>query len=328
MTRWGIVGTGKIAVAFTEALRVTEGSRLVAVGTRDIRNAARLTRLAPEVRVHCGYQALMRDPEVDAVYVATPHTEHRSASLLALEHGKPVLCEKPFAINHSEAADMVRAARERGVFLMEAMWTRFTPAMREVVRMVADGTIGQPRALVAELGWYSDPDPTHRLRNLELGGGALMDIGIYPVSLAHHLFGRPVGIAATSTRATTGADEQTGAVLTHEGGQLTSLMCSIQVDSPAHAVILGTGGRIEMDRWYNPTAFDLLLSDGSRIPHRFPHRGNGMEHEAEEVSRCLAAGRLESPLMPLDETLSIMETMDAIRSKIDLRFPADAIFAG
>lgn len=328
MTRWGIIGTGKIAVAFTEALQVTEDSQLVAVGTRNSENATRLTRLAPGVRVHCGYQELVRDPDVDVVYVATPHTEHRSASLLALEHGKPVLCEKPFAINHSEAADMVSTARERGVFLMEAMWTRFTPTMREVMPMVASGVIGQPRALLAELGWCSDPDPTHRLRNLELGGGALMDIGIYPVSLAHQLFGPPVDIAVASTRAATGADEQTGAVLTHEGGQLTSLMCSIQVDSPAHVAILGTDGRIEMDRWYNPTAFDLFLSDGSKVHREFPHRGNGMEHEAEEVSRCLAAGLLESPLMPLDETLSIMETMDAIRSKIGLRFPADAIFAG
>ncbi|MBT2511297.1 Gfo/Idh/MocA family oxidoreductase [Streptomyces sp. ISL-98] len=328
MTRWGIIGTGKIACAFAEALRVVENSHVVAIGSRSRESAARLAKFVPDARVHLSYERLVRDDAVDVVYVATPHTEHRAATLLALENGKSVLCEKPFAVNHSEATQMVQAARERKLFLMEAMWTRFTPAMREAVRLVKDGVIGRPRSLVVDLGWYSEPDPSHRLRNMELGGGALLDIGVYPVSLAHLLFGRPVNVVAASTRAVTGADEQTGAVLTHGAGELTSFACTIQADSPAHATLLGTHGHISIDRFYNPTSFEVLRNGDEPVRHEFPHRGNGMEHEAEEVSRCLAAGLLESPLMTLEETLSIMAVMDEIRSRIGLRYPADMIPVG
>ncbi|GAA3372727.1 Gfo/Idh/MocA family oxidoreductase [Streptomyces sannanensis] len=328
MTSWGIIGTGKIARTFTESLNAVDDSRVVAIGSRSAESAARLATLAPDARVHLSYEQLVRDEAVEAVYVATPHTHHRDATLLAIEHGKPVLCEKPFAMNHCEAAEMVRAAREHQVFLMEAMWTRFTPAMREVVHLVKDGAIGHLRSLVVELGWYSEPDPAHRLRNMDLGGGALLDIGVYPVSLAHMLFGKPVDIAAASTRGLTGADEQTGAVLTHERGELTSLTCTIQADSPAHAELLGTQGRIGIDRWYNPTSFELVRPHREPVRHEFPHPGNGMEHEAMEVSRCLAEGLLESPIMTWDESLAIMETMDEIRSRIGLRYAADAVPVG
>ena len=312
-TRWGVIGTGQIAAAFAADLELTDSGTVVAVGSRRIESADRFAdRLAIPNR-HPSYAALVADPAVDAVYVATPHPMHLECGLLALEAGRPVLVEKPFTMNAGEAREMVAAARARGLFAMEAMWTRFLPHVAEIRRLLAAGALGTIVSFTADHGQWFAEDRDSRLFAPELGGGALLDLGIYPVSFASMVLGEPERLRALSDPAFTGVDAQTSILFGYPGGAQAVLTTTLAARSPTRAAIVGTEARIEIDGdFYRPGGFDLIARDGERKRFDPPHRGSGLRHQADEVARCLREGLLESPAMPLDETVAIAETMDAV----------------
>jgi predicted dehydrogenase len=312
MLRWGVIGTGGIARAFTKDLELTDSGRVVAVGSRTREAADAFAEGLGVPNRHASYAALAADPEVDAVYVATPHPMHHPAALLALRAGKPALVEKPFTMTAAEARELVEVARAEGLFLMEAMWTRFLPHVAEIRRLLAEGALGRIVTVIADHGQWFAEDAGHRLFAPELGGGALLDLGIYPVSFASLVLGPPDRVVALRSEAFTGVDAQTSILLGHPGGAHAVITCTLSAKGPTRAAIVGTDARIEIgQRFYGPSGFDFIPREGEPRRHEFPHTGGGLRHQADEVARCLAAGLTESPLMPLDETVSIMETMDA-----------------
>ncbi|GAA3740736.1 putative dehydrogenase [Spinactinospora alkalitolerans] len=321
--RWGILGTGAIAERFVQGLRAVEGAEVAAVGSRTDATAHRFADRWEIPRRHGTHRSLAEDPEVDVVYVATPHPAHHAATLLCLEAGRHVLCEKPLALNAAQAREMVAAARNADRFLMEGMWTRFAPAMREIVALVESGTIGEVTTLIADIGWRSEYDPDSRLFAPALGGGALLDVGVYPIALASVFLGEPVGIDARAVKAPSGVDSQVGLVISGSSGAVGLLSCSIETDMPNRAVIVGTRGRIEVGEWYNPTGFVLHLPGREPREFTFPRRANGFEYEAAAVTDLVRAGALESPLMPWEESLRIADTLDAIRARIGVAYPGE-----
>ena len=313
--RWGILGTGHIARAFCSDLAFTDSGAAVAVGSRTQASADAFAAELGLPRAHGSYAALLEDPEVDVVYVATPHPFHRGNAIAALESGKPVLVEKPFAMNAAEARDMASLARARGLFAMEAMWTRFLPHVRRIREWIAEGAIGEIVAVMADHGQWFPRDPAHRLFAPELGGGALLDLGVYPVSFASMLLGTPERIVSLVDPAFTGVDAQTSMLLGYASGAQAMLTCTLAAQGPTRAVIVGTAGRIETGpRFYGPTDVTLIPREGEPVHVPSRHEGGGLRHQADEVARCLAAGETESPLMHLAETVSIAETMDAVLS--------------
>jgi predicted dehydrogenase len=320
--RWGILGTGNIAKLFATGLGSAPGAILAAVGSRTQAKADEFGDRFGIPRRHASYEALAADPDLDVIYVSTPHTLHHDATILCLEGGKAVLCEKPFALNAGQAAAMIDTARARGIFLMEAMWSRYRPAMVRARELLAAGAIGEPRIL--DLGFRAQVNPQGRLFNPALGGGALMDIGVYPVSLASMVFGPPSGIVSQATMGETGVDEQNAIALHYPGGQLAVLSSAIRTNTPHEATIMGTEGlmRIGQD-WHKPTWVGVTRTGQPEERTTFPSEGNGYNYEAIEVMDCLRAGKLESAVMPLDETLAIVQTLDAIRAQWGLRYPGE-----
>jgi predicted dehydrogenase len=314
--RWGILGTGGIAHTFATDLRLTDSGVVAAVGSRSQESADRFAdEYGIEAR-HPSYASLVADPDVDVIYVATPHPSHRENAILALRAGKPVLVEKPFAMNAAEAAAIVGVAREENLFAMEAMWTRFLPHFVQIREWLAAGALGDLVTVTADHGQWFAEDPKFRLFAPELGGGALLDLGIYPVSFASMVLGRPDRIAAVIDPAFTGVDAQTSMVFGYESGAQAVLTCTLRAKSPTRGSIVGTEARIEIDGdFYAPASVTLLPRDGEPTRIESTHEGRGLRHQADEVARRLAAGDLESPLMPLDETVAIMETMDAVQAQ-------------
>ena len=322
--RWGILGTGNIAHSFATGLQLAQGGALTAVGSRTLASAERFAAEFGFRRSHGSYEELANDPEVDVVYVATPHPMHRDNSLLCLGAGKAVLCEKPFTINAREAAEVIGFARERGLFLMEAMWTRFLPVLAHVRALLAEGAIGEPRLVEADFGFRAKLNPHSRLFDPKLGGGALLDVGVYPVALASMVFGSPSRIVSMGHLGETGVDEQGAIILGYAGGQLAVLSTAIRTNTPHEAVIMGTQGRIKLNTpWWKGASATLTRGNDEAQDLALPYEGNGYQHEAEEVMRCLRAGKLESETMRLDETLSIMKTLDEIRGQWGLRYPME-----
>ena len=323
--RWGIIGTGQIAKHFARGLQVIADAELVAVGSRSIDTANVFGDAFDVPRRYGSYAELVADAEVDVVYVSTPHPDHVASTILCLEAGKPVLCEKPFAINVDEAKRMVDLARAKGLFLMEAMWTRYRPTMVKVRELLEGGAIGEPRFLSANIGWKSDFDPESRLYNPDLGGGALLDGGVYPVSFASMVLGPPSAIASVASLGETGVDEQEAIALAYPSGAVASLGVTIQASPISIGLILGTEGRIEIHHdWHRPEGLTYTPYGGESQRFDFPQtEGNGYQYEAMEVARCLREGLLESPVMPLDESLQIMLTMDTLRAQWGVRYPME-----
>ena len=321
--RWGVVGTGGIAAAFVTDLGLLPDAEVVAVGSRNAGQAAAFAQRHGIARHHPSYDAVCRDPEVDVVYVATIHPGHHDAALLAVAAGKAVLVEKPFAMDAGEARAVVDAARAREVFLMEAMWARFVPHMVRVRELLAEGALGEIQLVIADHCQWFPGDPTHRLLAPELGGGALLDLGIYPVSFASMVLGTPSTVTAAGTRSVTGVDATTSVLLTYDGGAHAVLTTTLSALGPNRAAIVGTEARLEIDSvFYSPTTFTLTRRDGSVERFDEPHEGLGLRHEAAEVMRCLREGRTESDVLPLDETVAVMATMDEVRRQIGLDYSA------
>ncbi len=321
---WGILGTGKIAVKFTDDLRHVPGAALTAVGSRSAETAEAFGRRFRIPHCHASYDALVNDPDVDIVYISTPPALHADNSRLALEVGKHVLCEKPFTLNARQATDLIALARQRGLFLMEAMWMRFLPAIVHVRQLLTEGTLGDVRMLSADFGLRFAFDPAGRLFAPELGGGALLDLGVYPVSFAHMVFGRPGSMVTLASMGRTGVDEQSGIILRYPKGQIACLHTSMGVETPTEAALTGTRGRLRIHPPFYRTNDLTHQIPGRRDKHLHHHRtGNGLHYEALEVMECLRQGRKESGLMPLSESLAVMESLDAIRAQWGLRYPGE-----
>ncbi len=319
--RLGVIGAGGIAGSMTRSLDLLPDAEVVAVGSRRQETADAFVDEYGIGRRHSSYEALATDPEVDVVYVATTHPSHHAAAMLAIEAGKALLVEKPFTMDAVEALDLVTAARDRGTFVMEAMWARFNPHMVKVREVLASGVLGEVVTVIADHAQWFAQDPQHRLFDPAVGGGALLDLGIYPVSFASMVLGTPSHVTARSTPAFTGVDGQTSIVLEHDGGAHAVLSTTLRAAGSNRAAIVGTEGRIEIDSiFYAPTSFTTTLRSGEVTRYDEPHEGHGLRHEVAEVVRCLRAGLTESPVMPADETVEIMRTMDEVRRQIGLHY--------
>ncbi|MCP3919425.1 MAG: Gfo/Idh/MocA family oxidoreductase [bacterium] len=317
--RWGILGTGAIARQFAEGLEAVDDAVATAVGSRSQASADAFGDTHRIPRRHATYADLAADPEVDAIYVSTPHSLHMENSLMCLEAGKPVLCEKPFAINRAQAEAMVRMARERGVFLMEAMWTLCSPVMRRALALVREGAIGEPRLLECDFGFRAPFDASGRLFDPALGGGALLDVGVYCVYMAHaFLGGVPAETTGLAHRGETGVDEQSAWIFRYPGGELAVLSSAVRTETRQRLAIHGTDGRIEVPEFWHPTT--LIQNDREQS---FALIGNGYNYEAQEVARCVQGGRLESELLPLDASLEVMGILDDLRAGWGLKYPVE-----
>jgi predicted dehydrogenase len=322
--RWGILGTGKIARAFATALRDTPGALLAGVASRSLDSAQAFGAEFGARASYGSYQALADAPDIDVVYIGTPHPMHVENAVMVLEGGKGVLCEKPFTMNLGEAERIVALARQKKLFLMEAMWTRFMPALAEVRRIIASGEIGTVHQVSADFGFAGTQDPLHRLNNPQLGGGGLLDLGIYPLSIAAALLGPVAEVRAMALMGETGVDIQTGFTMKHAGGGMSVCSCSLRARTPAELTVSGSLGQVRMNTMFHRAqSVTVSTADGARTIDT-PYLGNGYVHEAIEVGRCFSEGLLESPGMPLDETLHLMGVLDTIRGQIGLRYAADA----
>jgi predicted dehydrogenase len=322
--RWGILATGWIADLFTKDL-ILAGHKVTAVGSRSQASADRFAASHGIAVAHGSYEALVADPQVDIIYIATPHPQHAAAAKLALNAGKHVLVEKAFTLNAPEAAGIVELAQEKGLVILEAMWTRFLPHMVRLRQVIADGTIGAVRSVTADHRQSLPDDPAHRLNALELGGGALLDLGIYPISFAWDILGAPQTISAQASFHVTGADRQVATIFGYASGAIATTLSSSDSAGPNRAAIVGTKGRIEIDRtWYCPTGFRVYDNDNQVIEtYDSAVSGRGMQFQAAEAERLIAGG-LTSQIMPPAQSVAIMATLDEVRRQIGLRYPGES----
>lgn len=318
---WGILGAGGIAARFVSDLVKQPDARLVAVGSRSQDRAGEFASRHGIERAYGSYARLVEDADVDVVYVATPHPFHRPHTLLCLDHGKAVLCEKPMGVNAGHVRDMVARARANDLFLMEAMWTRALPVIRQTQKWVEEGRIGEVRMLTADFGFRTGWNPDGRLLNPELAGGALLDVGVYVIAMASMVFGgAPVEVHALAHIGETGVDEQTAMVLSYGDGALALLSCAVRTGTPQQARIDGTDGSIDIPDFWHATRATLNVR--SEDPIEYTGEA-GYHFEAAEVMTCLQAGKKESPLVPLDESIAIAQTMDQVRAQIGLAYPVE-----
>ncbi|AFV87866.1 putative dehydrogenase [Acidipropionibacterium acidipropionici ATCC 4875] len=320
--RWGILATGGIARTFTADLRAA-GLDVIAVGSRSLASAQSFADTFDIPRRYRSYRDLVGDPDVDVIYIATPHSLHAEHARLALEAGKHVLVEKSFTLTQAQAAELRDLAAARGLFLMEAMWTRYLPHMARIRQLVRSGALGQVHGLRADHTGVAPTDPDHRLNNLALGGGGLLDIGVYSVSFAFDMLGAPIDVRATGILGETGVDTEVATAMTHVGGAVSTTLTSLRAAGLNAAAIHGSEASIVIDRsWLTPTTFRVIAGDGRVVEiYDRPVEGRGMQYEALAVERYIAEGRTESELEPLDETVAIMGTLDEIRRQIGLRYP-------
>ncbi|MHA6669489.1 Gfo/Idh/MocA family protein [Homoserinimonas sp. A447] len=322
--RWGILGTGFIAELFAADLNHV-GAELVAVGSRSDASARRFAERFGVPVAHDSYRALCEVPSIDAIYVASPNPFHAEHALMALRAGKHVLLEKPFTMTTDAARAVIDEAAARGRVVMEAMWTRFLPHMVRAREIVADGTIGEPRALEANLSQAFAPDPEHRLNNPELGGGALLDLGVYVVSLATDFLGLPRQWHAVVSPAPTGVDSQASIVLGFDGGAQAALHIGLDHRGSMRATLLGTLGRIEIDdAWHRASALSVFDNEGTLLERFEPVvESRGMQFEAAAFEALIADGVLDSPVMPQEQTLAVLEVVTDIRDRFMAEQPQE-----
>ena len=319
--RWGILGTGGIAHKFAQGLAVLDDAQLVAVGSRSAATAEDFGTRYNIAQRYATYAELANDPAVDVIYVATPHPYHKAHSLLCLQAGKAVLCEKPFTMDAAEAAAVIDYAHAHHLFLMEAMWVRFLPIFVRLRTLLSEGVIGDIQMVHADFSFRADFDPHGRLFDPALGGGALLDAGIYPVSMASMLLGPPAEIVRQTRFGETGVDEQTAILQRYQQGQIAVLTTATRSSAPQEVLIRGTAGYIRLTDWLGGTHMTITRSQQPDEQIDLPLTGNGYNYEAAEVMRCLHAGLLESPIMPLTESLALMHNLDAIRAPWGLHYP-------
>jgi len=320
--RWGIIGTGGIAKAFSRDLSYFNSHIVQAVGSRSLDKARDFAVEFPGCTAYGSYEELVADPMIDAVYVATPHPQHVANTILALSAGKPVLCEKPFAVNAIEAQAMVTAARTNNVALLEAMWTRFLPHIAQVREILKSGVLGQIINVEADHGQYLIDHENPRLTEPALAGGALLDLGIYPVSFAHMVLGVPARITATGVLTKKGVDSQASAIFDYADGAQAVITTTLITGTPCRAAISGTLGRIEIDRtFYNPANMRVVMRDGTTTEYPNTYKGHGLREQAAELERMVRNAEIESRLLTHKMSIEIMQSLDEIREQIGLRYP-------
>lgn len=322
--RWGILATGGIAHSFVKDL-VQHGHIVAAVGSRSMENAQKFADEYGIKTAYGSYEDLVADPNVDAIYVATPHPMHAENAKLALNAGKHVLIEKAITLNAGEAREVVDLAESKGLVVLEAMWTRFLPHMIRIREIVASGALGTIKSLSADHTQGLPSDPKHRLNALELGGGALLDLGIYPISFIWDILGKPTLNHAEARFRETGADSHISMIFSHEGGAVSTAVIASDTAGPNDARILGTEGRIEIDGvWYAPTTFRVYSGKDKLVEEYVSDvTGRGMQYEADELERLVAAGLTAGEILPPSESAAIMETLDEIRAAIGLKYPGE-----
>lgn len=319
---WGIIGLGKIAHKFAKDLQGLPNARIHAVASRSEEKARAFAQQYGAPHAFGSYAEIVDCPELDVVYIATPHVLHCENAILCLRHGIPVLCEKPFAMNTGEVEQMIAVARDNDVFLMEAMWTRFMPTIEKALEIIESGQIGQVLSIKADFGFQGKFDPESRLYSPALGGGSLLDIGIYPVFLALLVLGRPSVIRAVAHLGQTGVDEEMGILFQYTDGRLAHLHSSILARTKTEAFIYGEHGTIHIHtRWHEPTFMTLLQESDRPREFKFDYQGKGYYLEAAEVMECLREGKRESDLLPLEFSLELMRLLDAIREEAGVRYP-------
>jgi len=326
--RWGIVATGGIAETFCRDLALVPDAEIAAVGSRSSAKAADFGARHGAARTYGSYAELLSDPDVDVVYVATPHPFHLEAVLAAIEAGKAVLCEKPLGLRASESVTMVAAARRSQTFLMEAMWMRCTPGVRRLRSLVDEGRVGDIRSVRADLGDQLPTDPDARWQNPDLGASTLLDVGVYPLTFVTMLLGEPTGLVGRAVLSWRGVDDAAGLVLTYDSGAIATVTCSQNARTDSTATVSGDRGRIEVAApIMAPPSLRLVATadDQDAEPELFadPMIGVGMAHEAVEVQRCLRLGLTESPLVPLDETVLVARLLDLARQECGVVLPGD-----
>jgi predicted dehydrogenase len=323
--RWGVIGAGGIANTVVDCIRKATKQDLVAVAARSKERAQTFADKFAIPRAYGSYQEIVSDPEVDVVYIATVHNTHFPAAKLALEAGKNVLMEKAFTLNQSEAQQLADLAKAKGLFLMEAMWTRFLPHMVELRNRINAGDLGELRYAHVDFGFRDEYDPNTRFYDPKIGGGALLDRGIYSVSWAVNLLGIPDAISARATLAPTGVDAQVSAILDYTEKEAQALVESaLNVTTPQDAWISGTKGSIRLPApFWAPTRLEIQLAGSDPEVWSHPTQARGYEYEIAEVARCLSAGQTESKVMPVAETVAIMGVLDEIRAQCGVSFPGE-----
>ncbi|MDB5018201.1 MAG: hypothetical protein JWQ84_3033 [Mucilaginibacter sp.] len=327
--RWGILGAGRIAGKFASDLKLVQDAELIAVGSRSQATADKFGQEFGIKYCHSSYEALVQNPEVDVIYIATPHVYHHENALLCLQHKKAVLCEKPFAMNTRQAAEMIATAKENKVFLMEALWTKFHPHYKKMRKMIGQGLLGEIRSVLINFGFKPlDPVPA-RLFDPALGGGTVLDIGIYNVFMAMSVLGKPDHIDAVMTPASTGVDEQCAILFRYNNGAMAQLFSTFSSNLATEADICGTEGRIRLtSKFYEPSAtieYYKERTDSRQIIPVEKEPGFGYQYEACHVNECLKKGLTESSVVTFADTLLLMETLDQIREKAGIHYPADNI---
>ena len=322
--RWGILGTGGIARAFARDLTFLNNHIVAAVGSRTQEKAEEFAIEFPGCTAHGSYEKLVTNPEIDAIYVATPHPMHLTNTILALKAGKPVLCEKPFSINSSQARAMVEASIENNVALLEAMWMRFLPHIHQVRKIITSGVLGDIISVTADHGQRLADQGIARLVEPSLAGGALLDLGIYPVSFAHMVLGVPEKVQASAVMTDKGVDASTSILFTYASGAQAILTTTMIAQTPCRAVVSGVNGWLEIDRtFYNPTTMRVHLYDGTTTEYPSNYQGHGLREQAIEFANIVRTGKFESEYLTHKHTLEIMELMDLIRDKIGLKYPGE-----
>jgi predicted dehydrogenase len=306
------------------AMRHVKNGEIAAVCSRSADRAADFAGQWSVARCYTNYDRMLAAEDIDVVYVATPHSHHEEATVAALEAGKPVLCEKPFALNVPQAARMVATARAQGLFLMDAIWSRYLPAYQSMMDIITSGRIGEPVLVEGDFGFRTQHDSSHRLLARELGGGALLDLGIYPIQLCSLVLGPPDHVAATGELGSTGVDETVAAVSHHPGGGVGVVKSSLRANLTCTARISGTEGAVELPAFHHcPTSIVVVDQAGRRDSLDMSFDGDGLQFEIAEVHRCLSDGEKESPTLPLDETMSLMRTLDEIRRQVGVIYPSE-----
>jgi predicted dehydrogenase len=322
--RWGILASGGIAKAFARDLSYFNNHIVAAVGSRSQESADAFAAEFPGCTAYSSYEALVADQSLDAIYVASPHPYHVSNTVLALNAGKPVLCEKPFTINAAEAREMKAAADANGVALMEAMWARFLPHMHKVREILASGILGQIWAVEADHGQRLSDYANPRHWEPSLGGGALLDLGIYPISFAHMVLGVPNKISASATFTDKGVDASSSVIFDYKDGAQAILTSNMMVSTPCRATICGTLGKIEIDRtFYNPASMRVIMHDGTTTEYPSDYKGHGLREQAAEFERVVRNGEKSSSILTPDESILIMESLDEVRRQIGLTYPSE-----
>jgi predicted dehydrogenase len=321
---WAIIGPGRIAQKFASDLKLLPNANLYAVGSRNIDRAKNFANEYGFQKSYGSYKEIAEDPDVDIVYIASPHVGHYKDSLLCLNNGKAVLCEKPVAINEQQCQIMLETAKKNNVFFMEALWTRFIPSFIKCKELIEEGEIGEVLIVESDFCFKAPYEVEGRLFNPKLGGGSLLDIGIYPVFLALEILGKPQLINAMSIMSETGVDSSCSMTFKHKEDKLSVLFCTLVADGRTEAIIHGSEGMIRINTmWHIPSTVDLIKKGTGPVHYKFIEPGYGYQYEAEEVMKCLDDKKIESTIFGWQKSINLISTLDHIRKKASINYPSD-----